>query len=103
MPILPIIGGVVAPMLDAAKECNFVTQIQTDPVNAFTDLIDQISQHYIGISTQGSFGSAQFNPKYLWQTYGGLAAGIAGHWVAQKTGVNRYMKRIPMIGKYIAL
>ena len=101
LPLLPLIGGVIAPMLDAAKECNFVAQIQSDPLNAVTDMVDQISQHYIGFSTKGSF--VGFNSKYMIQTYGGLVAGIVGHYVANKFGINRAMKRIPLVGKYIAL
>jgi hypothetical protein len=88
-------------MLDSMKECNFTGQLMSDPMNAVVDLVDQISQHYIGISTQGSFQG--FNPKYLYQTYGGLMAGIVGHYVATKFGINRAMKRIPLVGKYIAL
>ena len=97
-------GGVIAPMMDAVAQSNFISQIQSDPMHAINDLVDQISQHYIGVSTQGSFGGGfQFNPKYLYATYGGLIAGIVGHKLANKFGINRYMKRVPMIGKYVQL
>ena len=68
------------------------------------DVLDQIGQRYTGISIfPERSGNRGFNTTYLFNTYGGLLAGIAGHMLATKFGVNKYMRRIPMIGKYIAL
>lgn len=35
--------------------------------------------------------------------WGPIIGGAAGHFIANKIGVNRYMHKLPMVGKYISL
>lgn len=100
IPVLPVLTGVVAPMLIAVQKSNFLTDVQTDPMKASTGLIDQICQRYTGLSPL--YGNP-FNAGFLFETYGGLAAGIFGHMLANKFGVNKSMKKIPFLGKYVEL
>jgi hypothetical protein len=37
------------------------------------------------------------------QTYGSLLAGYLGHRLATKFGVNRYLGKIPILGKWVEL
>lgn len=37
------------------------------------------------------------------QFYAPIVGGLLGHWLANKAGINKYMHRIPMVGKYISL
>ena len=100
LPILPLIGGVVAPMADSFENVGGVDALQSNPIQFGKDMIDQISQHYTGISP---FYKVGFQLDKVVQTYGGLAMGIIGDKIANATGLNRIMKRIPFIGKYVKL
>ena len=104
LPILPILGGVVAPMIDSFERAGGMNDLQSDPVKFGKGFIDQIGQHYMGYSIFPDVsGVTGLNTQYLFNTYGGLLAGVIGHMVANKLGVNRYMKKVPLIGKYIQL
>jgi len=103
LPILPIVGGVVAPLARSFTSAGGMANLQSDPVGFGKGMLDQISQRYAGISIfpeMSGVSGFQINP--LIETYGGLAAGIFGHWLCNRFGVNRYMKRIPFVGKWIA-
>jgi hypothetical protein len=102
IPILPLIGGFVAPMIDSAYRSNLVN----DPANpsAWKGMIDQISQHYTGFAPFPEMGGGTgFHWDIVAQTYGGLLMGIVGHKLASKFGVNRSIHKIPVIGKYLSL
>jgi hypothetical protein len=104
MPILPILGGVVAPMVQSFNYAGGVGLLQSDPVGLGRGMLDQIGQRYMGISIFPDMSGVkgfQINP--VIETYGGLFAGIFGHMIASKFGVNRYMKKIPLIGKWVSL
>jgi len=104
LPLLPIIGGVVAPMADAVSRVGGIDAFTSNPIEAITGLIDQIGQKYTGFSPfAAKYGHESFNIGWAIPTYTGLFAGIAGHMIANKLGVNRYMKKIPLIGKYVQL
>lgn len=93
-------GGLVAPMATALQKSNFFADIQTDPMKATTGLIDQVFQRYTGFSPLYGYGW-QMQP--LIETYGGLFAGMAGHMIANKLGVNKQFRKIPVVGKYVQL
>lgn len=100
MPILPLLGGVVAPLMSAVQGSNFMHDIQTNPTAAISGLIDQIGQKYTGYSFLYGYG---FDINRVIPTYTGLFAGLAGHMLANKLGVNRYMKKVPIVGKWVQL
>lgn len=100
IPVLPMIGGVVAPVAISLQKSNFLTDIQSDPMKATTGLIDQLCQRYTGLSPL--YGNP-WSLQPVIETYTGLFAGIVGHKLANKFGINRYMKRVPFLGKYIQL
>ena len=102
MALLPILGGVVSPMVQSFNTCGGLSAFQHNPGNFAYNMADQIMQRYTGMHLNPKFGSG-INTAYLFNTYGGLAMGIVGHKVASKFGVNSQLKKIPMIGKYIQL
>lgn len=68
--------------------------------------LDQIGQRYTGVSffpDASGRQSTDINFAYLANTYGGLLAGVVGHKLANKFGVNRAMKKIPIVGKWVQL
>ena len=94
--VLPLIRGFIAPVLKSVQKSNFINDVQTDPVKAFTGLIDQIGIRYTGISMMGNhegIDTGQVIPTYV-----GLFAGVVGSKIATKFGVNRQVKRLPFIG-----
>jgi len=102
--MLPLLGGVVAPMMDSFERAGGMSQLQSDPMKFGTGFVDQIGQHYMGLSIfPGQSGVRGLNTAYLFNTYSGLLAGIAGHMLANKLGVNRQMRRVPVIGKWVQL
>ena len=71
--------------------------IETGNIEAFAA---EVGARYTGYNYQ----SGQFDLRYaLMNGWAPFIAGVAGHMVASKLGVNRYLGRIPMIGKYISL
>lgn len=101
IPLLPTIGGLVAPMLTAVQKSNFISDIQSDPLKAIIGLTDQIGQRYTGFSM---FGFEQgFHPEHVIPTYLGLGLGVVGSKLATMSGVNRTIGMIPYIGKKIKL
>lgn len=105
MPLLPVIGGVVAPMLGAWTDAGVMDKLNAGtPLEAAKAMLNEISLRYIGyqpfVGYQTTMG---FNFDKVIPTYGGLIAGVVGHMVATKFGINRQMKRIPFLGKYVQL
>jgi hypothetical protein len=99
-----LLGGVVAPIAQSFEAVGGLNTLQTDPYHFMTDMVDQVAQRYTGFSVfPDRSGARGFNFNYVMQTYGGLAAGLFGHWIANRSGINRMMKKVPMIGKYLAL
>ena len=97
-------GGFVAPMFDSFNRAGGMDQLQADPVKFGEGMIDQVMQHYTGFSVFPDLsGQTGWNPAYLLPTYGGLAAGVIGHKLASKFGVNTSIRKIPVIGKYLEL
>ena len=81
------------------REGDILVNFQRDPSGAILGVANQIVKQYTGMRLSGD----GFDQSYLISTYGGLAAGVAGHMVANRLGVNKQMKRIPMLGKYVQL
>jgi len=105
MPILPILGGVVGPLASAFADADVMGKLNANqPVEALKAIANEVSLRYCGYQP---FVGYQTSPGWrfdkLIPTYTGLAAGIVGHYIASKFGVNRYMKRIPLVGKWVAL
>jgi hypothetical protein len=87
-------------MWDSFERAGGIGSLTADPIGFGKGFVDQIGQHYTGYSFLSGGG---MNTAYLFNTYGGLIAGYAGHMIANKLGVNRYMKKIPMVGKWVQL
>jgi len=66
-------------------------------------MVDQIGQRYTGFSLIYSDQYPGFHSDWVIPTYAGLAAGYAGHLIANKTGVNRQIAKVPFVGKYVQL
>jgi hypothetical protein len=66
--------------------------------------IDQIGQRYTGISIFPEMSGAKgFNLAPVFETYTGLIAGVVGSKLATGFGINKYTKRIPIVGKWVKL
>jgi len=57
----------------------------------------------IGINFLGRKFSDGSNWGFPFATYSEIALGMAGSWLMNKFGVNKQIKKIPMVGKYIKL
>jgi hypothetical protein len=99
IPLLPLMGGVIAPMAGAIQDTDFINGVQANPATALYNLADNISQRYCGYSFQNN----AFNMGGMIPTYTGLIAGLIGHKLASKFGVNRAIKKVPFVGRYIQL
>jgi len=90
MPILPLLGlG-----MGLAKPVEMV--IMGDMPGALAEA----GARFTGYNYQ----SKQFDAMYaLMNGWLPFLAGVGGHMVAQKLGVNRYMRKIPVIGKWVGL
>lgn len=70
-------------------------------VREFTDII---GINFLGYKfSDGSSwwtGDRAISP---WKTYTEIGLGIAGSWAANKFGVNKQIKKIPLVGKWIKL
>ena len=104
IPILPLLGGVVAPMSASFNGAGGMEALKNDPMKFGPGFVDQVMQHYTGISLFPEVSGVRYwNTAYLFNTYAGLFSGIAGHMIAQKLGVNRQIRKIPLVGKYVSL
>ncbi len=106
LPLLPILGGVVAPAVQSMNVAGGLAYFQQNPMDFMTNFLDQMGQRYTGFALlrpNNPDNTTPFNISLLAQTYGGLIAGVVGHKLATKFGVNRQMRRIPFLGKYIEL
>jgi hypothetical protein len=76
--------------------------VQTGNVQAaVTEFADVLGINFLGYKF--SDGSNWWGRGFPLNTYVPIALGVVGHKLANKFGVNRVMKRIPIVGKYIAL
>ena len=57
----------------------------------------------IGNFTGYSVWDGQFHWDWLAKGWAPVIAGVGGHFVANKVGLNRNIRKIPMVGKYISL
>lgn len=90
IPILPLIG-MVAPMVDPIK-----LAISGNFEGALAETGSRVTGY--------NFQSKTFVPMYAVERFWlPFIAGIVGHKLAQKSGVNRYMSKLPMIGKMVQL
>lgn len=101
LPLAPVIGGVVAPMVGAFEDAGGLPALQSSPMDFGKGMLKEIGLRYVGIdlmNTQAGFTFDKVIP-----TYTGLIAGVVAHKIANKAGVNRYMKRLPFIGGKVAI
>ena len=105
IPLLPVMGGVVAPMLGAFNSVGGMSTLSSNPSEFALGMVDQICQRYTGFAPLAEHWGRkpEFNISWMIPTYTGLFAGLAGHMIANKLGVNRQFKRIPIVGKYAQL
>jgi hypothetical protein len=98
-------GGVIAPMFSAISTAGITAEnFGSNPILQGKAVLDQIGQRYMGYSIFPELsGTHGFNGQYLLETYGGLMAGVVGHMLANKFGVNRNIAKILIVGKYIQL
>jgi hypothetical protein len=97
IPLLPTITGVI-PAIVAFDNSGGVGGIISNP----TMFAKQLLYEYTGWDTI-STTSGGFNPPILIRNLSMWGAGMLGHWMLNRLGVNRSIKKVPMIGKYITL
>jgi hypothetical protein len=98
--VLPLLTGVVAPIAIAMKrEGDFLYNFKVDPTGATLGLVNQIVRQYTGFGLRGE----PFDYMLPLTTYAGLGAGVVGHKLANKFGINAQMKKIPLVGKFVQL
>ena len=90
MPILPLLGlgaGLMQPA-QLALSGNYMGAIA------------EAGARYTGYN----FQTQKFDFMYaLMNGWAPFLAGVAGHYAAQRFGVNRYIRKVPMIGRWISL
>lgn len=90
IPILPMVGlasGMI-PSAGLAMQGNY------------SSALAELGARYAGYN----FENKIFNPQYaLINGWLPFIAGVAGHMVASKLGVNRAIAKVPMIGKWVEL
>jgi hypothetical protein len=97
-------GGLVAPVMQSFDAAGGVSGLTSNPALTAQATLDQIGQKYTGYSFFPQLSNTTgWHPEFMIGTYGGLIAGVIGHMIANKLGVNRYMKRIPLVGKWVQL
>ena len=101
VPILPTLA-VASPIIQSFNTVGGISTLRSDPSKFIMHMADQLMQRFTGFHLLPEYGTG-INTAYLANTYGGLALGIVGHKAASKFGVNRTIKKIPVIGKYIEL
>ena len=107
IPLLPLIptvnSALLQPIFGDGARWGAAKFIQNgDPAGAIMEAGNILSMNFTGYSLKGP-DAGTFYPHHLINTYTPIAVGLAGHFIAQKLGVNRMMKKIPMVGKYISL
>jgi len=91
-------------MMDSFQRAGGIGALQSDPINFGKGFLDQVGQHYIGFSMFPDVSGVNgFNFAEPVKTYTALIAGVLGSKLASATGVNRYMKKIPIVGSRIKL
>jgi len=91
-------------MYDSFNSAGGMGALQSDPIVFGKGFLDQIGQHYIGLSIfPETSGGLSWNFQPMMKTYGALIMGVIGSKIASSTGVNRYMKKIPFVGSRIKL
>jgi hypothetical protein len=90
VPVLPLLGlgaGLIAPAQLALS-------------GDYAGALAETGARYTGYN----FQSKQFDFMYaLMNGWLPFLAGVVGHYVANKVGLNRHIKKLPFVGKYVAL
>lgn len=108
IPLLPFIGGVVAPAARIFSAVGGMSRLESDPMGFLKGCVDQIGLKFTGIHfLPGEAGLPTDKINFQWDeplmTYGGLLLGALGSKAATKVGINRQIARIPIVGDYIKL
>lgn len=96
---LAIVLPAAAPFLEAATNPQVQSAIKSgDGFGAAKSVVNILSMRYTGYSTY----SKDWNIQRAIPTWTGIVAGIMVHKLAGKH-INRHLKKIPLIGKYLAI
>jgi len=71
-------------------------------MDASLEGLEVLVENFTGFGIKGP-QAGQFFPQRVITTYAELAAGTAGHMLANKFGVNRQIAKVPFLGKHIQL
>lgn len=96
-------SGLVQPVFGGEGYIGALPYVQSGNFqDALLEAGNILSMNFTGFSMKGP-DAGQFNWQKPFNTYSRILAGWVGHKLATKAGVNRQMKKVPMIGKYIQL
>ena len=107
IPILPVLavsnGLLIKPLLGDADMAGALHWFQAgDSQKAVTEMVDIIGINFLGTKFSDHTQTPLWTQKMI-ENYTTIALGVAGHIVAQKLGINKHIRKIPMVGKYVAL
>ena len=107
IPILPVMavanGLLIKPLFGDAQmygALNLVKDGHTDL--AVKEFIDIVGINFLGTKLSDPTPNPVWTQKMI-ENYTTIALGVAGHMVAQKLGINKHIRKIPMVGKYVSL
>lgn len=99
---LSIVIPAVAPLFKSVTKTNSFVNFQSDPMKWGQTLVDQIGQQYTGISCFPEISGQVYHWDQAIPTWIGLGVGVAVHKFLGPLA-NRYMRKIPLVGKYIGI
>ena len=107
IPILPVLavsnGLLIKPLFGDANFYGALNHMKDgNSGKAVTEFIDVVGINFLGTKLSDPTANPMWTQKMI-ENYTTIALGVAGHIVAQKLGINRHIRKIPMVGKYVAL
>ena len=107
IPILPVLavsnGLLIKPLFGDASMYGALNHMRDgNSGKAVTEFIDIVGINFLGTKFSDHTQTPLWTQKMI-ENYTTIALGVAGHIVAQKLGINKHIRKIPMIGKYVAL
>ena len=107
IPILPVLavsnGLLIKPLFGDHDFYGALNHMKDgDSSKAVTEFIDVVGINFFGTKLSDQRPNPVWTQKMI-ENYTTIALGVAGHIVAQKLGINKHIRKIPLIGKYVAL
>jgi hypothetical protein len=98
-------GAIIGPLLgDNSHGINGAINFfnANDYQGGAKEFMDIIGINFLGTKFSDGSRTAAWTDCMI-RNYSTIGAAVAGHWVANKVGLNRMMKRVPFVGKYVSL